>query len=335
MGAKWARKIQWGTEVASAIGTKVAATSIARAVGVFEDDDVHNRHVEDVNLINGTTDSYVARKGGKCNIDFDPASFEQFTDVLQCGITEATASVDGAGTGKIWVYPFPTSSTAAHSGKSIEFGDNAGAEVMEYSFVQNWTLAGGAGSQCTLNSAWYGRQQTPQAFTSLSATVIPTVSPILFGNAKLYIDDVGGTIGTTQITCTVLNFSLAVNTGLVPFFGANGALYFCKTKVNGFEPVLTLSMEHNATSIAEKAKFRANTPRQLKLIIEGAALTTAGTTYTYKTIVFESQGIFRRVPPMGENDGNNIIDFEFVGAYNRTNGLFGQMIVVNELATIP
>jgi hypothetical protein len=46
-------------------------------------------------------------------------------------------------------------------------------------------------------------------------------------------------------------------------------------------------------------------------------------------------GYFERVAGMGELDGNNTIDFEFVGAYNDAAGLFGEIIVVNELAAIP
>lgn len=46
MGARFSRLIQWGREATS--GTAVAATAIVRGTGVFDDDDVHNRHVEDV-----------------------------------------------------------------------------------------------------------------------------------------------------------------------------------------------------------------------------------------------------------------------------------------------
>ncbi|KKT30763.1 MAG: hypothetical protein UW18_C0011G0024 [Microgenomates group bacterium GW2011_GWF1_44_10] len=335
MGAKWARKIQWGTEVSSAIGTKVAATSIVRGVGVFEDDDVHNRHVEDVNLINGTTDSYVARRGGKLSMDFDPISFEQITDVLQCGIVEATASVDGAGTGQIWVYPFPTASSPSVSGKSLEFGDDAGAEVMDYSIAQSITLTGSPQSQYTCNVNWYGRKQDPQAFTALTSSSIPVVNPMLFGKTKLYIDAIGGTIGSTLIDCTVLGLTLNIDFGLTPKWCARGSLEFGSIVRTAFVPRLTMSLEYNTTSIAEKVFFRAGTARKIRLTIEGASVATAGTTYTYKTFNLDLAGYFERVSGVGELDGNNTIDFEFVGAYSDTAGIFGEIIVVNELATIP
>lgn len=329
MGARFSRLIQWGREANS--GTAVAATAIVRGTGVFDDDDVHNRHVEDVNQINGTNDQYTARKGGQITIDFDPASFEQISHVLDCSIVEAAAAQDGAGSGWIRTYPFPTSATANPDTMTIEMGDSAGDEEMEYSFCQRWTLEGSPGQQFTLSSDWYGRQQAPT--TRTASLTIPTVSPMLFGNAKLYIDDVDS-VTYTQIDCAVLGLRLELDAGIVAKFGANGALTFCSLVRTGFVPRLTMTIEHNAAALAEKVDWRANTPRRVKLLLEGATLATSGTTYSKKSLIFESMGFFEDVPGMGEQDGNNVVDFIFQGAYDRSEETFGSIILVNELETL-
>jgi hypothetical protein len=329
MGARFSRLIQWGREATS--GTAVAATAIVRGTGVFDDDDVHNRHVEDVNQINGTNDQYTARKGGQITIDFDPASFEQMAHVLDCSITEATAAADGVGSGWVRTYAFPTSATALPDTMTIEMGDSAGDEEMEYSFCQRWTLEGSPGQQFTLSSDWYGRQQAPT--TRTADLTIPTVSPMLFGNAKLYIDDVNS-VSYTQISCAVLGLRLEVDSGIVAKFGANGALTFCGLVRTGFVPRLTMTIEREAAAIAEKAKFVANTPRRVKLLLEGAALGKSGTTYSKKSLIFESMGFFEDVPGMTDQDGNNVIDFVFQGAYDRGEDEFGSIILVNELQTL-
>lgn len=327
MGARFSRLIQWGRENTS--GTAVAATAIVRGTGVFDDDDVHNRHVEDVNQINGTNDQYTARKGGQITIDFDPANMEQLIHVLDCSITEATPTADGAGSGQIRTYAFPTSATALPDTMTIEMGDSAGDEEMEYSFCRRWTLEGSPGQQFTLSSEWYGRQQAPT--TRTASLTIPTVSPLLFGKAKLYIDDVDA-VTYTQMTCSVLGLRLEVDAGIVAKFGANGALTFCSLVRTGFVPRLTMTIEREAAALAEIVDWRANTPRRVKLLLEGNELTTEGAAYAKQSLIFESMGFFEDVPAMGEQDGNNVHDFVFQGAYDRSEETFGSIIHVCDLA---
>jgi hypothetical protein len=154
---------------------------------------------------------------------------------------------------------------------------------------------------------------------------------MLFGNAKLYIDDVDS-VTYTQLTCAVLGLRLEVDAGIVAKFGANGALTFCGLVRTGFVPRLTMTIEHNAAALAEIVDWRANTPRRVKLLLEGDALGTSGT-YSKESFIFESMGFFEDVPAMGEQDGNNVHGFVFQGAYDRSEDSFGSIIHVSELAT--
>jgi hypothetical protein len=131
-----------------------------------------------------------------------------------------------------------------------------------------------------------------------------------------------------------LGLTLDVDFGLTPKYTASGQLYFCGLVRTGFSPRLTATLEVNATSLAEKVLWRTNSPRALKLVIEGDALSVAGDTYTYKTFIFESRGYFESVSGMNDVDGNDVIDFVFQGAYDLGAAEFGKFLVVNELATL-
>ena len=330
MTGKFTRRIQWGKETTS--GTAVAATAVARAEGVPEDVGDYSRYAEDVNHINGLTDQYTAYKQARFPMVFNPATFEQICDVLDGGILVATASADGVGTGKVRTYTFPNTSTVSITTKTIEGGDTTSCEEIEYAFVEKLTFAGQQKQACTLNADWIGRQITPTTFTSGLAAL--DVNPILFGNSKLYIDEPGGTIGTTLVSSTVTAFSLDIETGLVPRFTGDGDIVYKSVARSKFVPTLKLTFEHNTTAKAEKAKWVANTPRLIQLKIEGPTLTTSGTYSKYSAII-NMAGLYTKFSALSEDDGNDIIDAEFVGCYDITSAMFGSIIVVNQLATIP
>ena len=67
---------------------------------------------------------------------------------------------------------------------------------------------------------------------------------------------------------------------------------------------------------------------------EGAELATAGTTYTYKTMLLKLAGLWEKIGPMSDDDGNNVMSGTLRVGYNSTSALAGQIIVVNELASL-
>jgi hypothetical protein len=164
---------------------------------------------------------------------------------------------------------------------------------------------------------------------------LPTVEDILFQKTKLYIDAVSGTIGTTQIPCTLYEFSLDVTTGFQAVYAANGDLAFCK--INGGMPDIKLHLvfEHNATSKDQKAAWRSLTPKLIQLKSEGSAVATAGTTYTNKTLKINVAGMWEKFEKLGENNGNDVLEGDFRVAYDPTAAKYAEIIVVNELASLP
>lgn len=331
-GIKALRKIQLGREVAA--GTAVAATAIWRGMGTLEDTREVVFPEEDVGIFPGTDRMYAPKLGGQLEMEAVPLTFEQVFHILEAGVlTVGTGVADGAGSGKIYNYTFPETAANTIKTYTIEGGDNQEAEEMEYSFVSEFELAGKGGEAWTMAATWMGRQVTVSSFTG--ALTIPTVEEALFSKTLLYIDVIGGTYGTTVKSDTLLGASLKVTTGWVPVWTGVGAAYFGFAKQTPPEITLEITFEHDGTSAAEKVFWRAGTARKLQLKCVGSALATPGTAYTYKSLIVNLCGKWEKFNKIDEMDGNDIISSTFRGRYNSTAADAGNIIVVNEVATVP
>lgn len=334
MGIRRLRKLQLGLETTA--GTAVAATTIWRGMGTIEDQREVVFPEEDIGYLSGVDRQYQPKLLGALTMDEVPATYEQLPYILAAGVENIVTGVaDGSGSGKIYQYDFPT--TAANTVKTytIEGGDNQEAEEMEYAFVESFTLTGAPTEAVMMGAEWKGRQVTVSAFTTTAT--LPTVEEVLFGKSLLYLGTSGATLGTAGnlISNTLLGFELEATTGLAPVFSGDGQLYFSFTKNIGPEVTLNITFEHNASAAAEKVIWRAGTARKLQLKVTGSTLTTAGTAYSVKTLLVNLAGKWEKFDKIDEQDGNDIVTGTFRARYNSTATLFAQLIVVNELASLP
>lgn len=330
-GIKLLRKLQLGRETTA--GTAVAATTIWRGMGALEDQRETVFVEEDIGYLSGVDRAYQPKLQAALSMPSIPATFEQLPHILDAGIAVATPASDSTGSGDVYTYTFPTTSAPTIKTYTIEGGDNEAVEEMEYAFVQSFTLEGSAGEALMVSAEWLGRQVSTSAFTTTAT--LPTVEEILFSKGKLYIDAIAGTIGTTQKSSTLLSATLSVNTGLVPVFTADGALYFTFVKNAGPEVTLDITFEHDSTATAEIVAYRAGTPRLIRLQFEGSTLTTAGD-YTVKTLRVDLAGKWDNFQPLGDQDGNDVVTGTFRARYNATAAKFAEMIVVaDEMAALP
>lgn len=330
-GIRALRKIQMGRETTA--GTNIVATTIWHGIGTLEDTTETTFKEEDIGYLSGVDDAYIARVGGKLEMDSVEATFEQTPHVLEAGVKTVTPVADGAGSGWIRTYTFPTTTPNTTKTYTLQGGDNQQAEVMNYSFVEEFSLEGKGGEAWKVSSTWQGRQITPQAFTA--AASLPAVEDMLFGLTKVYIDAVSGTFGTTQKTFTLLAAKLTYKTGLLAKYTADGRLDFSFVQTTMPECTLELTFEHDATSVAEKAAWKAGTARLIRLKTEGNNFTTAGTAYSKKTMIIDVAGKWESFGPLDDQDGNDIYVGMFRGRYNATRADFGKIIMVNALSALP
>lgn len=330
-GIKALRKIQLGIETTA--GTAVAATTIWRGTGTIEDTRETVFVEEDVGLLPGTDRSYVPKLGASLSLESTPATFEQLPIICEMGIRTDAPAQDGAGSGYIYQYTEATTAAPTIKTRTIEGGDDEAVEEMEYAYVESLTIEGAASEACMMSAETRGRQVSVSAFTTTAT--LPTVEEILASKGKLYIDTAGGTIGSTQISNSLLNFALNWTTGLIAVPTLDGDLFFTFVKKTTPEITLDLTFEHDSSSVAEKVNWRAETPQLIRLQFEGSAVETAGTSYTYKTFNIDLAGKWDTFSALADQDGNDIVTGTFRARYNSTAAFFAELLIVNELTTLP
>lgn len=328
MGVKTLRKLQYATEGTK--GTIQAATTVWGGTGTIEDLIDVKLADEDVGLMMGRGRTYVASKGAKLTTEAE-ATFEQLPAIFDSGVKTVAGVADGGGSGYAYTYALPTTSANTIKTRTWEGGDDAGAEVMEYCFVTDFKLTGKYNEALMLSADWVGRQVAVQAFTG--SVAIPTLDVIPFNTGILYIDATSTFPATTAKSNTLLSVEFGGKTGFVPYPAASGALYFNAEKQVKPELELKIVFEHDATSVAEKAAWRAQTKRAIRLKWTGTALGT-GATYDYKTLILDLVGVWTKFDKIGEQNGDDIVAGTLSCSYDSVEPTAGQFIVVNELSAL-
>ena len=330
MGRRALRKIQIGLETTA--GTEANATEIWRGLGVIDDQTPVEFAEEDVGLLPRTDRSYIPYVLGALRFEDVAATYEQLPYILACGVENVqTGSADGTGSGKVYQYDFPTTQENSICTATLEAGDNQQEEQFTYGFVEAFQIHGAAQEAVMMNADWKGRQVAPGTFTA--ALTLDSVEEILFQKGTLYIDTSGGTWGGTQKTQTMIAFDFSMNTGWRPQFTGDGNLYFTFKKNVGPEATLGVTFEHDATAVAIKAAYLAETEQLVRVQVQGSALTTAAG-YTYKTLIIDLAGKWESVSPLEDTDGNDTRSAVLRGRYNVTASDYGKIIVVNEVAAL-
>lgn len=330
VGVKRLRRVQLGRESSTSPGTEVACGILWRGQAVGLEDQRSIEEVEEqVGLLSGTDLMFTASLGGALSLPATPATFEQLVHVFEAGIQTVSPTTDGSG--RVRVYPFPKTSQVAIKTYSIEAGNNAQAEIMLHSFVDSFTLSGKPKECLKVASNWLGQTVTAATFTT--APTLPTVEVIEFSNGLAYIDNGGGTIGTTQVSDSFIEVELSVKTGWKPVI-TMGNLYFTSVKNIGPEITLKAKLEHNARAETEKAAWRNKTRRLIRFRFNGSNLSTAGATYTTKALVIDIGGKYKSVGVISDDDGNDTMEFEMKVAPDTAAGQFCTLTLVNQLATI-
>jgi hypothetical protein len=331
-GIRALRRLQFGKEATA--GTAVPATTRWRGTGTLQDDRAIKFVPEDVGIIPGTNRTYTRVLGASLLLEAVEATYEQLPHILEMGVKAVTTgSADGSGSGKIYSYTFPTTAVPTLKTYTIEGGDNQEVEEMEYCHVTDFTLTGGETEGWTMGANIQGRQITVSSFTTTAT--LPSVETIVFGKTKFYYDAIGGSFGGTLKSNTLLNAQFTYSTGIRRKFTADGNLYFSFTQPTMPTASLRLTFEHDATGAAAKVDWRAETPKKIRLITTGSSFTTAGSSYSTKTMIIDLCGKWLSFGKIGDRNGNDLIEGEFVGHYDETAADFGKIVIVNTLTALP
>lgn len=330
-GVRKLRKMQIGPEATA--GTPVAATEVWRGMtnGIVAQD-VIQAIEEDIGNLGGANRTHKSSIGARAAIPETPLTAEQFVWLLQAGVeAQQTGVADGAGSGKIYTHDFPLTTLNTIKTLTVEAGNNQKAFEMEYAFVPEFSVQGEPDALVMMSGMFTGRQKTATTFTALS---VAAVHEFPFNQSSLYLDAIGGTIGSTQISCALLGFTIDINTGLVPIQAGDGSLLYCAVQQVGWEVRANVVFRHTNDADTEEANAIAETARLMQIKLEGEDLATGGTDYSKFSVLFNLPG--KWAEPLGEledRDGNDILTGVFVSKYDPTAAAGPSIIVVNETAS--
>ena len=336
-GVKALRRIQIGSEGETAGGAQ-AATFIWRGLGVIKDQEEVIFPEENVGFLGGTTRSYIARYWAEMSMPEVEATFEQLPYLFEAGVQSQTPAVIAGTTpsGYAYSYAAPTTQQNTTRTYTIEGGDDQQAEEFSYGFVKQITLSGEGQGALFMSAEWVGQHVTNCSFTT--PLTPPSVEEILVNNAVLYIDST--TIGQTTVSNTLFGLNLNWTTGLKEYWACDGSKDFTITKQTGDEIVLGMTFEHNAAAVTQKATWRNNEERLVRLKFTGTDLTTEGETYDAKTLQIDLAGVWEDWSVLDERDGNDVVEATLRVRYGQSVGssiatcLKAEVVIVNENSTL-
>lgn len=352
IGVKAARRIQIGAEVTP--GTGVAATARMRwNGGTLDDAREHEFPEELIGQYDGTDRQLTKLITGALEVDETPLTTEQFPYMLAYGLGgPVTGSADGAGsTGFRYATTIPTNPASPPTNRActVEAGDNNEVERLTYGKFVKFSIKGAQKAACTMGGSMIG-QQVALLGGGFSATTLVDTNDLIFAGSKLYLDAVGGTIGTTAVTEQLLGYEIAFEPMWIPKQTGEGAPdspVWSFVVYTGCKITVKLTLENGTSSTTGiingtngiRSWFRARTPRLMRLDILGQSYATAGTGTLFtggrRGVRFDLPLKFTKVPPLDDSDGNATVTVEAEVRYNSTFGSRGTVTVANETSALP
>lgn len=333
-GIKALRQIQMSRESSAAQGTATTDNWTPwRGMGTIEDMTELIFVPEDVGYLSGLDRTYIAKTGGEIVFEDVEATYEQMPHIFDGGFYKVTATTD-SGSGYIREWTLPTTTPKESTDLQTYFikgGDNTEVEEFGFGFVRDFSMTGSAGEAWKVNATWEGRTVSTSA-EGFESVTIPTVYVMLFTKTTLYIDATTTDFGTTEVSETLLAADLKVTTGWQSVHNASGQTYFGYIKQVMPELLLNVTFEHNASAVLQKTAWVGETAKLIRLKVEGAELTSAGT-YTYRTLLVDLAGKWESFDKIGEQNGNDIVTGVFRTRYNGTASKFAIFTLVNDTET--
>ena len=296
------RKVQFGKEVT--FGTSVAATGVLSGV---EDFRVQPQIINTPKMyLDGTQSPFLKNvqtwKWGSATIS-GAVSPEDILYVLDSAVNADV--ITGVGP---WTHTFlapVTTTVQATNIRTLEFYDGNQGYKLTSGYVPAFSISAALPDVWKFASTWAGQQVTAAAPTAaLSNRVfaeIPTAS------TSIWIDDIGGTVGTTAVTATLIGFTLNVATAQHMKTFLNGTITPSARSYGRLNGDLTVTLEANATGVAEIGKYLAGTGRLIR--IKG----TSGA----NSVQFDFAGDYQAAPNLWDDrDGNTIITLKLAPRYD-------------------
>ncbi len=204
-------------------------------------------------------------------------------------------------------------------------GQSGSVYKMAGGLVDELTISGESNAPWKFDAKLLGKVVSSGALAVLSDR---TQSPIHANHTSLYIDAVGGTIGTTLINSAFFSFELALkaNISLVPGVGSLNPVAYVDRAYTGS---LKLSLEVDTTTAAYLASILGSSLLQQQVRIKA-------TTGVSQIAQLDFAGGHLSAPAIfTDTDGVVSIDLEMERVYNSALGNWFKSSITNSVATLP
>ena len=340
MGNAVFRKVQYGKE--SSHGTPVAADTmlLCRAPIPEADREVHIPTVDMGVRTNRLLDAAVVRKvlaDGVTIEDADGAYFEMLPVLLSMGILNITPAEQNGGEGDyLWTAAAPQTGAETVDSVTLEIGDDSQGYEIAYCLCRslNFKIDCVSG-EVHVSANCFGDQVTPTTLTG--AISVPSSVEMMVGSlCKLYIDDTWAGVGTTEFASSLISADVTIETGVHPKFFGSGQRTLDSHGQNAITAVAKLTLERNATVVAEEAYYRpasghAVTTRHMRLELTGGQIGSGDN----HTLVIDMAGVWTGWQSLGsELDGNTQDVVTLTGGYDVTGAQGVSVAVTTDVASI-
>jgi len=319
-------------------GTNVAATRIVYA-------QITPSYDKALMEFQDTTGTFYDRRRvayGREKVGFSAKDIATFEDLpwwasmfMKGGVTGASDSGTPA-PGYVYTY-VPTAATDDLKSITLEFNESGNPYETGQVMCTQATLRMDADNDSEpgwmLDLELMGRDWATTTYTA--ALSDRTTEVIMARGTKLYIDDAGGTIGTTQKTGTLINASITFNTGIHFKAFAEDATGYAANKVGRGAYRVDAQFTFEFDSDTEFAKYRLSAPaeRLIRLVSEGTQI-HATPSAANKKMQLDLYGYWSSWS-RSDREGNLTAQFGFAGFYNTTAAKMVQLAVTNALSTLP
>lgn len=328
------RKNQAGFETTR--GTSVAATRKVYAT-------IEPSFEKSLAFFTDTSGTYSTRRRGvysRERLSFsatDLATYEDMAWWFQMAIKGGVSGVSDANTTPGYTYTFePSESSDDIKSMTLEFGEPGNVYESDQVMINSWTLRGDPDSDS--EPAWMfeaemlGRSVSSSSYTSSINDRV--TEPITARGTKLYIDSAYGSLGSTQLTGHLINWSITGNNMLHYKAFAEDETTYAANKVGRGERTydFEFTMEFDSDTTAGGFKdYRDGDTLFIRLLREGSVIDSGAS--TKKSIQIDMAAMISGIT-FGDRDGNMTITVGFNCVYNADLAYDLKATVKNALQTL-
>lgn len=263
----------------------------------------------------------------------DMATYEDLAWWMQMAVKSAATPTGSGSVGYTYAFT-PTLAADDLKSMTLEFGESGNPYEADQVMVNSWTLRGDPDSDS--EPAWMfeaemmGRTLTTTTYTA--SLTDRTTEPIVARGTKLYVDAIGGTIGTTQVTGKLINWTITGNNNIHYKAFAEDETAMAANKVGRgertYDAEVTVEFDGDSGNLSF-ATLRAGTALLVRLQREGSTIAT-----TYKKRLQVDLAAYVSSISFGDREGNMTATLGLQGFYDPTFGSDIKVGIINALATL-